>query len=164
MRKRVMVAQAFIGEPEIVLLDEPLSGLDPVEAGRMRDFIRARRGRQTMVISSHNLGDVEKLCTHAAFIDDGRLERVDLLSALTSSSGHIVYGLRRRPDDVAALERIVDGLTLGWNEESRELTATFKEEVPPEDVNAELLPSLVAYGVVSVSSGRSLEEAFLFRK
>ena len=54
MRKRVMVAQAFIGEPEIVLLDEPLSGLDPVEASRMRDFIRARRGRQTMVISSHN--------------------------------------------------------------------------------------------------------------
>jgi ABC-type multidrug transport system ATPase subunit len=161
MRKRVMVAQAFIGEPDIVLLDEPLSGLDPVEANRMRDFIRARRGRQTMVISSHNLVDIEKLCTHVAFIDGGKLKRFDTLSAFTSASGRIVYSLRRRPDDFAALERLVDGITLGWNEESGALTATFSEEVPAEDVNAKLLPSLVRFGVVSVVSGRSLEEAYL---
>lgn len=161
MRKRVMVAQAFIGEPEIVLLDEPLSGLDPVEASRMRDFIRARRGRQTMVISSHNLDDIEKLCTHVAFIDGGRLERFDALSALTSASGRIVYKLRRKPDDFSALERLMDGLSLGWNGDCGALTATFNEEVPPEDVNAKVLPSLVPFGVVSVVSGRSLEDAYL---
>jgi ABC-type multidrug transport system ATPase subunit len=161
MRKRVMVAQAFIGEPEVVLLDEPLSGLDPVEANRMRDFIRARRGRQTMVISSHNLVDIEKLCTHVAFIGNGKLERFDTLSALTSASGRIVYALRRRPDDLAALERLVEGLSLGWNGDRGELTANFGEEVPPEDVNAKVLPMLVPFGVVSVISGRSLEEAYL---
>ena len=161
MRKRVMVAQAFIGEPEVVLLDEPLSGLDPVEANRMRDFIRARRGRQTMVISSHNLVDIEKLCTHVAFIGNGKLERFDTLSALTSASGRIVYALRRRPDDLAALERLVEGLSLGWNGDRGELTANFGEEVPPEDVNAKVLPMLVSFGVVSVISGRSLEEAYL---
>ncbi len=161
MRKRVMVAQAFIGEPEIVLLDEPLSGLDPVEADRMRDFIRARRGCQTMVISSHYLDDIEKLCTHAAFIDGGKLERFDTLAALTSASGRIVYTLRRRPDDFAAIERLADGLSLGWNAERGELTATFGETVPPEDINARLLSSLVPFGVVSVVSGRSLEDAYL---
>ena len=127
----------------------------------MRDFIRARRGRQTMVISSHNLVDIEKLCTHVAFIGNGKLERFDTLSALTSASGRIVYALRRRPDDLAALERLVEGLSLGWNGDRGELTANFGEEVPPEDVNAKVLPMLVPFGVVSVISGRSLEEAYL---
>ena len=67
MRKRVMLAQCFIGSPEVVLLDEPLNGLDPAEQSRMRNFILARRGRQTIVVSSHNLNDVEILCTHVAF-------------------------------------------------------------------------------------------------
>ena len=161
MRKRVMVAQAFIGEPENVLLDEPLSGLDPVEASRMRDFIRARRARQTVVISSHNLDDIEKLCTHVAFIGNGRLERVDTLSALTSVSGRIVYALRRRPDDFAAIEQLWENLALAWNGETGELTAVFNDETPPEDVNARLLPALLRFGVVSVACGRSLEETYL---
>ena len=161
MRKRVMVAQAFIGDPEVVLLDEPLSGLDPVEASRMRRFIRARRARQTVVISSHNLDDIEKLCTHVAFIEGGKLERVDALSAFTSASGRIVYALRRRPGDLPALERLGEGLTLAWDGKAGELTAFFKDEVPPDEVNAKLLPALLPFGVVSAVSGRSLEEAYL---
>ena len=161
MRKRVMVAQAFIGDPEVVLLDEPLSGLDPVEASRMRRFIRAHRARQTVVISSHNLDDIEKLCTHVAFIEGGKLERVDALSAFTSASGRIVYALRRRPGDLPALERLGEGLTLAWDGKTGELTAFFKDEVPPDEVNAKLLPALLPFGVVSAVSGRSLEEAYL---
>ena len=65
MRMRVRVAQCFLGNPELVLLDEPLNGLDPLEADRLRRFIRAHAGRQTIVVSSHNLHDVEQLCTHA---------------------------------------------------------------------------------------------------
>lgn len=161
MRKRVMVAQAFIGDPEIVLLDEPLSGLDPVEADRMRSFIRDRRGRQTMVISSHNLDDIEKLCTHVAFIDGGRLVRLDTLSALTVGSGRMIYTLRRRPDDFASLERTVEGLSLVWDEAKCALTAEFPESMPVEDVNAALLPALVPFGIVSAAAGRTLEEAYL---
>lgn len=161
MRKRVMVAQAFIGDPEIVLLDEPLSGLDPVEADRMRSFIRSRRGRQTIVISSHNLGDIEKLCTHVAFIDGGRLTRFDTLSALTGESGRVVYTLRRQPDDLAAIERTVEGMSFLWDGEKRELAAEFPESSPPEDINAALLPLLIPFGVVSVATGRTLEEAYL---
>lgn len=164
MRKRVMVAQAFLGEPEIVLLDEPLSGLDPVEADRMRGFIRARRNRQTMVISSHDLDDIEKLCTHVAFISEGKLERMDALSAFTSQTGRVVYSLRRRPDDFNGLEHLAPDISFDWNEEKSQLIAAFDSTVPPEDVNARLLPSLTAYGVVSVTSARSLEEAYLDRR
>jgi ABC-type multidrug transport system ATPase subunit len=51
MRKRAMVAQCFVGNPEVVLLDEPLNGLDPVEASRLRRFILSQRGLRTVVVS-----------------------------------------------------------------------------------------------------------------
>ncbi len=83
MRMRVRVAQCFLGNPELVLLDEPLNGLDPLEADRLRRFLRSRAGNQTIVISSHNLHDVEQLCTHVAFVENGRVTRMDTLSELT---------------------------------------------------------------------------------
>lgn len=87
MRQRLVVAQAFVGDPEVVLLDEPLNGLDPEEAARMRDFILARRGRATVVISSHLLHDLERLSTHVAFVADGRVMRMDTLSAILAENG-----------------------------------------------------------------------------
>lgn len=83
MRTRVRVAQCFLGNPELVLLDEPLNGLDPLEADRLRRFLRSRAGNQTIVISSHNLHDVEQLCTHVAFVENGHVTRMDTLSELT---------------------------------------------------------------------------------
>ena len=85
MRKRVMSAQCFLGAPEVILLDEPLNGLDPEEAHRMRELIASGRGRRTVVISSHNLNDLERLCTHVAFVEAGRVVRVATLAELTAS-------------------------------------------------------------------------------
>lgn len=85
MRKRVMSGQCFIGDPEIVLLDEPMNGLDPEEAERMRKLIISGKGRRTVVISSHNLLDLERLCTHIAFIEAGKVVRVATMEELTSS-------------------------------------------------------------------------------
>lgn len=87
MRQRLVVAQAFVGEPEVVLLDEPLNGLDPEEAARMREFILARRGKSTLVISSHQLHDLERMSTHVAFVSDGRVTRMDALTAILGENG-----------------------------------------------------------------------------
>ena len=163
MRKRVMVAQAFIGDPDVVLLDEPLSGLDPVEADRMRRFIVSRRGKQTIVISSHQLEDIERLCTHVAFVASGRLERIETLESLTSETGRLAYRLRREPAGVEAGSFDVEGLKLEWNAPEMTLTADFSPSVAAETVNERLLPSLFPFGVVSVSAGRSLEDAYLNR-
>ena len=73
MRKRVMAGQCFIGNPSLLLLDEPMNGLDPEETARFRSLILAGKGRRTTVISSHNLQDLERLCTHIAFADAGRI-------------------------------------------------------------------------------------------
>lgn len=163
MRKRVMVAQAFIGHPELVLLDEPLSGLDPVEQDRMRAFILEQRGKTTIVISSHQLSDVEKLCTHVAFVSSGKVERVEALAALTSDSGRLVFRLRQAPDDYAALEKALPGAHFTWNDVSSQLTADFDPTLSPERANAALVPLLLPLGLVSIAAGRTLEQAYLKR-
>ena len=84
MRKRVMSGQCFLGDPELILLDEPMNGLDPEEADRMRRLIRTGKGTRTVVISSHNLLDLERLCTHVAFVEAGRVTRVAEMAELTS--------------------------------------------------------------------------------
>jgi len=163
MRMRVRFAQCFIGSPEVVLLDEPLNGLDPIEADRIRRFLRARRGRQTIVISSHNLHDIETLCTHVAFVEKGRVTRTSTLEAITRASSRVTYTLAAEPSDMSALSAAVPGATFAWTAETHDLVCTF--EAADGDVaaiNRKLLPALLAQtDVLAVSSGLSLEQAYL---
>lgn len=163
MRMRVRLAQCFIGSPEVVLLDEPLNGLDPVEADRVRRFLRERRGRQTIVISSHNLHDIETLCSHVAFVEKGRVARTSTLEAITRASNRVTYTLAAEPSDMAALSAAVPGATFAWTAETHDLVCTF--EAADGDVaaiNRKLLPALLAQtDVLAVSSGLSLEQAYL---
>ncbi|KIO35238.1 ABC transporter ATP-binding protein [Shewanella sp. cp20] len=75
MSKRVSIAQALIGSPELVLLDEPTAGLDPANAKAIRELVRAQVGKTTFVISSHNLAELEKLCDKVLYLDKGVLNQ-----------------------------------------------------------------------------------------
>jgi ABC-type multidrug transport system ATPase subunit len=161
MRKRVMIAQAFLGDVELVLLDEPLSGLDPVEADNMRSFLASMQGKVTIVISSHQLDDIERLCTHVAFVSEGKVERMDTLRSITSRCGRITYRLAREMGDISAIAREVPGVSFSVKGDTLAVEYSADREVP--EINAELLPRLLPYGVLSVSPGQSLEEAYLNR-
>ena len=84
MRTPLMAAQCFLGEPKLVLLDEPMNGLDPEEAARLRNLILSGAGERTIVVSSHNLADLERLCTHIAFVRDGRVAKTVSVSELSA--------------------------------------------------------------------------------
>ncbi|KZZ48029.1 MAG: ABC transporter ATP-binding protein [Saccharospirillaceae bacterium] len=73
MRKRLSIAQALIGSPQLVLLDEPTAGLDPENARNIREVIRDLSDQTTFVISSHNLNELERLCNQVLFLEQGRL-------------------------------------------------------------------------------------------
>jgi len=165
MRKRAMVAQCFVGRPEVVLLDEPLNGLDPMEADRLRRFILSQRGRQTIVVSSHNLEDIERLCTHVAFIEKGRVTRMDSVASITHAADRVAFTLTHEPDDIAALSAAVPGASFEWRAAERLLICTFDGETGDvASVNRRLLPALLSQtDVLAVASGLSLEEAFLSR-
>ncbi|ACA86337.1 ABC transporter ATP-binding protein [Shewanella woodyi] len=73
MGKRASIAQALIGSPQLVLLDEPTAGLDPANAKVIRDLVKTLSTDITFVISSHNLDELEKLCDQVLYLDQGQL-------------------------------------------------------------------------------------------
>jgi ABC-2 type transport system ATP-binding protein len=72
-RQRVVLAQALIHDPEILILDEPTNGLDPRQIIEIRQLIRSLAGHHTVLMSSHILGEVEKTCDRVAVLLNGRL-------------------------------------------------------------------------------------------
>jgi len=82
MLQRIGIAQALINDPELVILDEPLSGLDPVGRKEIRNIILDLRSQgRTVVFSSHILSDVEAICDRVAILMQGKLQRVEHLDA-----------------------------------------------------------------------------------
>lgn len=73
MSKRASIAQALIGSPTLVLLDEPTAGLDPANAKIVRELVKSLSTNITFVISSHNLDELEKLCDQVLYLDQGQL-------------------------------------------------------------------------------------------
>ena len=72
-RQRVGIAQAIIHRPKLLLLDEPISGLDPVQIVEMRELIRSLRGEHTTILSSHILSEISETCDRLLVIQDGEL-------------------------------------------------------------------------------------------
>ncbi len=163
MRKRVMIAQCFIGFPEVVLLDEPLSGLDPRELAHMRSFLTRRRGRQTLVISSHNLHDIEVMCDHVAFVEKGRTIRVSSLDEIVGRTNTLVYQITAEPINFQALALAVPDTSLTFNIATSSLACRYDPaQSTPEEINARLLPELLRQcGITSVSRGGDLETEYL---
>jgi len=164
MRKRVMAAQCFLGQPELILLDEPLNGLDPREAVRMRDFLAQRSREQTIVISSHNLNDIEQLCDHVAFIEKGRTVRFGPISTITRKASVMVYQLSRPPSDLQQLEAVLgEDVSLDFHPQTNILTCHTRDlTLSADEMNRRLVPLLLPHcGLLTISQGHSLEEAYL---
>jgi len=72
-RQRVGIAQALVHQPKVVILDEPINGLDPIQIVEMRDLILSLRGRHTVILSSHILSEITKTCDRILILDRGKL-------------------------------------------------------------------------------------------
>ncbi len=72
-QQRVGIAQSLVHDPKVLILDEPINGLDPVQIVEMRDLILSLRGRHTVILSSHILSEITKTCDRILIIDQGRL-------------------------------------------------------------------------------------------
>jgi ABC-2 type transport system ATP-binding protein len=91
MVQRAGVAQALINDPDLLVLDEPLSGLDPIGRKEVRDIVlAARQAGKTVFFSSHILQDIEMICDRVGIIRDGRLHRVGPLSELLAAGTTLV--------------------------------------------------------------------------
>jgi ABC-2 type transport system ATP-binding protein len=85
-RKRIMLAQSLIGKPELILMDEPTSGLDPIAANEVRKLLRDLGDEYSVIISSHNLSEIEDICSDIVILDKGKLVTHSSLSELKRSN------------------------------------------------------------------------------
>src|SRR5215468_1103435 len=120
MKQRVKLAQALVHDPDLLLLDEPTNGLDPAGRDAMLTLIH-RIGTQfgiSVVVCSHLLGEVERICDSLIAIDAGRLLRADRVSSMTATRADLIVEVSEGVDELAAklaamgiaVER--DGVTL----------------------------------------------------
>jgi len=87
MKQRLALAAAMLGDPEFLILDEPTNGLDPEGMREIRELIlRLSQSGRTILISTHLLDEVERMCTHVAIINRGQLQRIGAVAELTGSN------------------------------------------------------------------------------
>jgi len=134
MLQRIGLAQALVHDPQLVILDEPTAGVDPIGSADIAEIVRElKRQGKTILLSSHLLAQIEGLCDRVAILHRGRLVREGRIADLvaeTDAEAYVVEGLA--PDRRAALEEAIraQGGRLKRVEQPRlSLDALFLEEV-----------------------------------
>jgi ABC-type multidrug transport system ATPase subunit len=156
MKQRLGVASALMGEPELIVLDEPTNGLDPAGMADMRALIvDLARGGQTVLLSSHLLAEVQEICDRVGVINNGRLLRESTVAELRGGSTLRVRGVPLDRALATAMRLAGDD---GVRVEGEELLLSLPADRAPDVTRA-----LVADGVdvhEVTSRERSLEEVF----
>jgi ABC-2 type transport system ATP-binding protein len=117
MSQKVQIAATLLSDPVLAVLDEPFSGLDPVNVRLVRDLIRERRERgHTTVLSTHQMNQVEALCDRVALIDRGRLMVYGEVAAVREkySSPEVLVRMDGEPPAVAGVAEAVRAGNFDW--------------------------------------------------
>jgi ABC-2 type transport system ATP-binding protein len=157
MRQRLGIAQAMLGLPPLLILDEPTNGLDPPQIRAMRAVLAdyAAAGR-TVILSSHLLSEVEHTCSHVVVMDKGQVVLTGAVDELTASNTVTVIGLTS-VDDLRAAGQTLQARGLQAEPEGKLLRVSG--DLPRQAIVAELVTA--GYGVESVDGHRQLEEVFM---
>ncbi|MEH0512122.1 CocE/NonD family hydrolase [Streptomyces sp. B21-106] len=160
MRQRLAIAQAMLGLPDLLILDEPTNGLDPPQIREMREvMIRYAAAGRTVIVSSHLLAEVEQSCTHLVVMDRGRLVQAGPVAEIVGSGDTILVGTAVPVDEpvvekIAALPGVASALPADDG-----LLIRLDADGTARRLIAELVRLDVP--VTSVGPHRRLEDAFL---
>ncbi|HET9156632.1 MAG TPA: ABC transporter ATP-binding protein [Myxococcaceae bacterium] len=163
MAKRVGLAQALLGDPALLLLDEPTAGLDPRAAAEVRTLLSGLRGQRTVVISSHNLAELERLCDAVTVLDHGKVVQDGTLAEVTRRGAEFSIQISRGDVPLPEVRGLV-GVARADLSPSGQLAIRLAPDAPPaEDVIAAVLEALLARGVriAGLTQGSSLEQRVL---
>ncbi len=142
MRKRVTIAQALIGEPEIVMLDEATAGLDPLHAREIRELVASLADHTTFVLSSHDLSELERLCQQVLYLENGVLhQHHSMANELSGNEGLGYYTLRMAkslPELISALNAL-DQVTEVVNTQDKEYLISIKPDETTEPIDIQIL-------------------------
>jgi ABC-2 type transport system ATP-binding protein len=178
-KQRVGIAQAIVHEPSLLLLDEPISGLDPVQIVEMRALIRSLRGEHTTVVSSHILSEISETCDRLLVIRDGEIVASGSEGALTKQIAHTkrfqvtvrvpsigdyrdnpFEGVRKLVEGIDDVLSVTEGDAIIFDDKN----VVAADISGKQDVREETCRVLVeaGFGIRAVeSSGKDLENVFL---
>ena len=168
-RQRVGIAQSILHEPDVLVLDEPTIGIDPIQVVDTRDLIKGLGGEHTLILSSHILPEVSMICERVIIIHDGQIAAVDKPENLASR----LRGIERIELDIKGTAKdvisVLDGIS-GVQEVDRRYIAgqgfsTYTVVADPDmEIRSKMASEVVSGGFELLrlqSIGMTLEEIFL---
>jgi ABC-2 type transport system ATP-binding protein len=168
MKQRINIASALLSDPNILMLDEPTTGLDPRGMAEVRDIVKALKKRDRLIfMSSHLLPEVSDICDEVAMIDHGKLLVYDTLSNVTTrfsgdGASVVEIGLARTVDQNASKNiTSLSGVLSVEQMDSRNLRIKFSGGLPTQE---RLLADIASMriGMISFRAGASaLEDTYL---
>ncbi len=163
MYKRLGIAQALLGEPDILLLDEPTAGLDPQTAYATRQLIKGLAKEKTVVMSSHNLHEIAEMCDEVGVIHQGKMRFEGKTSELTQKGSsleiHVSKGL-----DITLFKDLPGLASHHFDEELFIINLSFHHVgISMEDLNEKIINLVLGQGIGirQIIQGKSLEKGFL---
>jgi ABC-2 type transport system ATP-binding protein len=159
MKQRLGIAAALLGDPKVLVLDEPTNGLDPEGIAEVREIVidQVRSGK-TLILASHILSEVEKICSHVSILKKGQLLASGPVKELLAEDEIIEVAC----DNNELLKKLLSGsgLVKEIETENGKLVLTLNDKVTPGDINAfAFAQQLVVHHMLSRK--RSLESQFL---
>ncbi len=166
-KQRVGLAQALIGDPEILILDEPTVGLDPKQIIEIRNVIKSLGENRTIILSTHILQEVTAVCNKVTIINNGRIAAQDTLENLAGSIGgkgkHLIKVIATREAGAEVIKKIYGLQSFKFEDFDGEIS-TFIIDCGERDLRPEVFTAFSKAGIPIVefkSSEPTLEEVFI---
>lgn len=165
-RQRVGLTATLLGDPQVLILDEPTVGLDPNQIREIRALIRGLGGKRTVIISTHILPEVEMVCDHLVLIHEGRVALTGSLEEIIRAAAGRLVHLEVRGEGgkiKEALERVTGVKSVSWSDRGKD-SAFEIESLPGRDVREELSRAVAEAGgglLEFHSSKASIEDVFV---
>ena len=163
MKQRLAIASCLLGNPNVLVFDEPTNGLDPAGIAEIRELIKklSREGK-TIVMASHILDEVEKVCTHVAIIKKGVLKTVGTVAEILSTTTGSTVAIEIAAEDLVRLQQVIKGMN-GVKQvfaHDSYLQLICSEDISAREVNQYCFANGVTLDKLNVKR-KSLETTFL---
>jgi ABC-2 type transport system ATP-binding protein len=166
MAKRVAIAQALIGKPELILLDEPTAGLDPVNVRTVRAIIAEQSSATTFIISSHDLAELDRLCQQILLLEKGIMQPEKIgINEQQTATRFITLQMEPCPaPEVIAKLWALKGVLQVTNPQKNEFIVAYNPDLQPH-MDQQLMQCISTHHwqYRQLSHGKTLEEKLFFR-
>lgn len=158
MRKRATIAQALLGNPEIVMLDEATAGLDPANAREIRTIVAEHASEVNFILSSHDLSELERLCDQVLYLENGLLKQHQTLGNNDSARFITLRMKQNHPEIMPAILQIA-GVNQVNITQDREYLLTISNEKAYVNIEVDLLTALAKnnWSYTQLINGKTLE-------